>query len=515
MTDSVLSAKPLTDVAVLRQYQEIIADLHLHLHACKRFPHPLQYPVLKAFFGDGKRIIMGQCGRSFGKTEDILYIAWRFALTHPGAEIYIICPELKQAKKIYWYKKRVQNYGPRKYVQDLFESKLRVEFTNGSAIILDGCENYDSLRGIKPDLVIYDEFQHHTKHFDEEVMQPNLASGRVSLVVMGTPPKRKCYYTEFRDTVIQKIVEGNPRYFYVELPSASNPINDPEWLEEKRRDLFAKGKQNVWYREYEGKLRFDTESAIFPMFSRFEMSVPRVDIAARLEHRKRKVQYYAIFDPATASCFAALFIAVDPFSSEIFILDVIYEKTRALCTSMRIWARANEIKSRWNDELGEWTNIYDEAETWFANEVLQELEGGEDGFSLQPTHKKPRNKIDGEDGRPGESVLMMAMLLKKFWVNEECADFFEEMENYVKDESGDYPTTDDHLVDCLMYFSMDAGYKIREDIDPELLKEEFRKNNVRVQRLEDVAREMAHDGDYAHEADSDYYDDEEIGSIWN
>jgi hypothetical protein len=513
-------AKPNTnpvsgDHVALGDYQKIISDLHSHLWTAKRFPHVEQFPVLKAFFGEGKKIIQGQCGRNFGKTEIILYIAWRYGLTHPNSEIYIICPEVKQAKKIYWFKRRIQNYGPRQYVANLFESKLRVEFTNGSTITLDGCENYDSLRGIKPDLVIYDEFQHHSHLFDEEVMQPNLASGKVSLVVMGTPPKRKCYYTEFRAAVLEKVKEGHPAYFYVELPTSANPVNSPDWLAEKKADLFRKGKKNVWYREYEGKLVFDTESAIFPMFSRETLCRSRQWLVDEIRTKGRKLKFYALFDPATASTFGALFFAHNPYTSEVYILDEIYEKIRPLMRSLVIWERSNAIKESFGVEPELWFNIYDEAEAWFENEVAGEMDNevGQE-YSLQPTHKLRKNKIDSEDGRPGESLIMSMMLSGKMYINEECTNLCDELENFVKDEKGDYPTDNDHLVDCLFYFTLSSGYTVKHDRDTEAEKAEEVKKRRR-ETTDEVLAECQAESDYAEGYEHDYYDDDGAGVIWN
>lgn len=502
----------LQDLDYLEYCRQVLADLHTHLHAVHRFPHRAQGGLLRAVFAENRRVVMAQCGRSMGKTEMILYVAWRFALTHPGTETYIICPELKQAKKIYWYPRRLQHYGPRKYILDEWESKLQVTFKNGSHILLDGCENYEALRGIKPDMVIYDEFQHHSKYFDEEVMQPNLSTGNVTLVVMGTPPKRDCYYCEFRNTVLEKTQMGHRNYTYVELPSSANPILDREWLYEKEADLRAKGKINVWLREYEAKLVFDTESAIFPMFSREKMVYSDAWIRKRIEQDKRKLQFYAIFDPGTATCFAVLFIAVNPYTSDVFLLDEIYETRRAETPALTIWWRANNKKRSYQDEMSVWTNYYDEAAAWFENEVRRELP--DDDFALIPTHKGRRNSIDGEEGRPGESLIMSMMQHGKLHISDRCEKFCWEVENYVKDEQGRYPTTNDHLVDCLFYFINESNYSLRVEVD-EYGEERLVIKAKRRETFSEVIEQELQKSDYTRGLDEGTYDTEDVTDIWN
>lgn len=448
------------ELQTLAYYNQVLFDLHEHLRRVRRFPTNEQAAPIRALFNDGKKIIMCQCGRSFGKTEDNLYIAWRFALTTPGAEVYIVCPERLQAKKIYWLRKRLQYYGPQKYVREHRESELRTVFKNGSYICLDGCENYEALRGIKPSLVIYDEFQHHTHEFDEEVMQPNLASG-TPLIVMGTPPKSDCYYVEFRENHIAAINGGDETRFYMELPTWCNPTQNRIWLENKRQELLRRKRYNVWLREYEAKLVFDTDSAIFPTFDKRRHVYPGPFIKNLIERDRSKLQWYAVFDPGTTTCFAVLFACINPYTSQVFLLDEIYERQREETQASKIWERAEKIKQAHFPRLAEWRNVYDEAAAWFANEVAAPY-----GAALTPTRKaKERSK---EDTRPGESLIKTLMDLEhKLFISEKCKNLIWEIENYVTNDKGQYPVKNDHLLDCLHYLVTDSYFSIAEDVDTE------------------------------------------------
>lgn len=498
------------DQKILNHQSEVLRKLHSHLKQVGRFPHEGQARIIRPFFNERKKIIQGQCGRSAGKTESILYIAWRYALTHPGSETYIICPELKQAKKIYWMPRRLQYYGPQEYVLEHRESELRTVFTNGSYIILDGCENYEALRGIKPNFVVYDEFQHHSPHFDEEVMQPNLQSGKVSLLVFGTPPKRHCYYVDFRKALLENISLGDKDCLYVELHSASNPTSDQNWLAKKKAELIRRDKYNVWLREYEGRLVFDTESAILPFFNPDKHIKPHSLLINLIKRDKHKLNWYALYDPGTTSVFAALFIAVNPYTSQVFVLDEIYAEERRECTSQAIYTKASEIKSDLFDREDAWTEYYDEAAAWFANEV-------ESIFSanLNPTRKQKVMTLNDES-RAGESILNMVMMQDNtFFVSDRCEKFKWEIEQYVQDDKGNYPKTNDHLMDLLFYFVNNTGYTIVEDADPEMVEDDTkilkRPRESIAQAIESVKKK----NDISYGLGEDYYDEDPAGGIWN
>jgi len=495
---------------VLNRQNEVLSKLHAHLKAVDRFPHEGQADVIKAFFNDRKKIIQGQCGRSFGKTETVLYIAWRYALLNPGKEIYIICPELKQAKKLYWLPKRLQNYGPQEFVFEHRESELRTVFTNGSYIILDGCENYEAMRGIKPDLVFYDEFQHHSQYFDEEVMQPNLSSGKVSLVAFGTPPKVDCHYVHFRDNMLNNIARGNNKYLYIELPSDKNPTLDTEWLKEKKADLIRRDKYNIWLREYEGKMVFDTDSAIFPFFSEKKHVYAHSYLVNVIHRDRNKLRWYDLYDPGTSTTFAGLFIAHNPYTGQIFVLDEIYAQERKECTTQAVYKKSIEIRADLYDYEDEWLGYYDEAAAWFANEVQDQF-----GRNLMPTHKQKKHRTN-EEARAGESILNAAMMAEGlFLVSDRCQKFVWEILQYVIGEGGKYPTKNDHLMDLVFYYVNETNYSIIEDVEPSLGSYDAQTASRPVKSIAQDMHERKMQTDMSYGYGDEMYDTDTGDDIWN
>lgn len=455
-------------------HKQIMADINdriVNYH--KRPLNPAQIQVSQDYFVRQKRIVQSQWGRNAGKTEDILYNATTAGLLKPKSWSMIICPQIKQGKKIYWHKKRLQDYAPPKYIKDISSTDMRVEFFNGSLVTVDGCENYESLRGAKPDLVLYDEFQHHSREFHLEVMQPNLQQKSSRLLVYGTPPKqRSAYYVEFRQELIDQIKSGDQDRSYYEFPSSVNPVNDPVELEKIRVALFKSGNEVIWYREYMGQLVFGGEGAIFPKWNHETHMMNHDVLMSYLEGDRSKLRWYTICDPGTTSCFAILFAVHNPFTQQLFIIDEIYEKDRGRMDTRQIW---NQIMKKWeelypNAPTRTWKVIYDEAAAWFQREVAANFK-----YPMMPSDKYSQRSAEEDD----ISRIRMAMAEQGcFNVSKRCKNLQWEIESYMTDEKGDYPDVNDHLIDTLCYLFQRASWKLVEKASPGLVPDNFRKRET-------------------------------------
>lgn len=447
----------------IHNHARIMAAINHHVNVVReQCLHDGQKKIAKAYFLEGKRIIQCQLGRNGGKTETILYIAWVHACLNPGSHIYIICPERKQAKEIYWASDRLRKYGPEEFIAFPKESELRLEFKNGSFICTEGCENAPALRGIKPHLVFYDEFQDHTQEFDLEVMRPNLIAKRSSLIVMGTPPKAYCYYVKFRERLLDAIQRGDKTRFYLELPTECNPAIDKVELLKIKDEHIRNKEEFIWLREYEGKLIFGGEQAVFPIFHAKRKEIVRDAglIKTLYERDRSKLEWHAVFDPGTTTCFAVLFAAINPYTSQIFVLDEIYETNRTKNSVGEIWPRVEAIIAKHYPFQAEWRLTCDEAEAWFINEVAQRY-----GVAISPTHKSSRDKDKDL------SIIKDAMATGKLLIPDHSEKLIWEIENYATDEEGNLPKKHDHLVDDLRYLIAASAYNINEEVDEERQEE--------------------------------------------
>lgn len=461
-------------LSALGRHAEIMRKVYARINEVHKRPlHPAQVKVAKDYFTKGIRVCMSQWARNCGKTECALFLATVACLLNDNFQVMIVCPELKQGKKIYWHKKRLQNYPPPEYIKDINSTEMKVEFNNGSFITVDGCENYESLRGVKPDLVIYDEFQHHSKEFHLEVMEPNLLSVDKCLYIFGTPPKRRsAYYVEYREQLLKLIKNDDVTTAYYEFDASVNPVNDPALLAARRKQLIESDNEVIWYREYEGKLAFGGEDVVFPKWNPEPSGVVghwrrHKVLMSYLENDKSKLKWYTIFDPGTSTCFAVLFIAYNPYTQQIYVLDEIYEKDRKRTTAKQIWERARKKEQELYFEGTQvtWRRIYDEAAAWFHNEVSALYKGQR--LNLSPSQKQSSNE------ETDISRIKMAMAEPQcFHVSDRCYWLRWEIESFVTDEKGEYPDKNNHLIDDLKYFMQTSSWTLLERAE-EFLHNEY------------------------------------------
>lgn len=411
--------------------------------------HDGQLPLVKAIFYEGKMEAMMQCGRSFGKTEVVLYVATRWAISTPNQVIYILCPQRKQAKELYWACRRLQNYPHPSMIKEERDSEIRLVFNNGSFICLDGSDNYASLRGIKPNLVIYDEFQDHDRRVDE-AMRPNLGSKRAPLIRIGTPPDIECYYTDVRADILKHVKRKSPYHFYLERPTWSNPYFDKEFLEREKERLKERGEEAQYLREYEAKFIPGGVGAVFPMFHGRKPTIVKsqAEILKMISKDRKNMNWYTIVDPGQ-SCFAVLFACVNRYTSQMFLLDEVYERDRNHTSSGRIWPRVKEIQKRLCGYDNKWSVYSDEAASWFPLEIFDQF-----GENVYPTKKAKHNKKD-------DISFLKDLMLRddSLYIASHMVGFIKEIESYVTKDDGTYIKRNDHQIDNWRYLTSLSGFR--------------------------------------------------------
>jgi len=149
-------------------------------------------------FQSTKRFRVLVAGRRFGKT----YLAVAELLrgtSWPGFTAWLIAPTYRQAKQIAW--KRLKELAA-PLILKTNETDLSVELSTGGFIALRGADNYDSLRGVGLDGVIFDEAADIAPEVWTEVVRPALSDRLGWALFIGTPKgfdKFHDLYTEALD----------------------------------------------------------------------------------------------------------------------------------------------------------------------------------------------------------------------------------------------------------------------------------------------------------------------------
>ena len=115
-----------------------------------------------------------------------------------------------------------------------------------------------------------------------------------------------------------------------------------------------------------------------------------------------------------------------------------------------------------NTGESEWRMGYDEAEAWFANEMLDQF-----GMHFEPT-QKAKNEKD-----KGITLIKDALLSGKVVLSDRCKKLFWEMDNYQKDDNGKFIKKNDHLIDCFRYILGASYYTLNESVEVNPEKDEM------------------------------------------
>lgn len=426
-------------------------------------------------FKTKRKRIFAQCGRNWGKSVAIAFLIVKFALLNPSSACYIICPEKEQGKEIYWSSGLLRGMIPDKYMglntmnkEDAAKNELRYVLKNKSFVKILGADSPDSLRGIKPKCCAYDEY----RDFKSNVywsMEANLLGKNATLIIGSTPPDVLGHYSELREHFMKEVQRGNEMYYYLELPTETNPHITKEALNDVKRRLMAHGQMRVWEREYMAKFIPGGASSVFPMFAerREEIVKPSYLIDELVKNDKDTLDFYAMFDPASSSVFAVLICAINKYTSQIFLLREIYERDRYKTSSIDIWKRTNEIKQVYMKKLERWENVYDEHESWFYRDLDRYEVLTLEGTSLEPTSKQSRDKQEDL------AIIKDLMLLdNRFFISDQCPNLINEIESYATDKDGKIVKKKDHQLDNLRYLISASDFTLNEqpNYDEYLLK---------------------------------------------
>jgi hypothetical protein len=139
----------------------------------------------------------------------------------------------------------------------------------------------------------------------------------------------------------------------------------------------------------------------------------------------------------------------------VLVLDEMDTENGAEMVVRRQWERAKALmcEATGNDGVGAWVVAYDDAETWFANELLEQC-----GVVALPCQKGKKSKMQGR------SMIKELILRDQIEWSDRCVKTLWELENYVDESSRD------HHVDLHRYLFTVSGYRIAEVPEPELDK---------------------------------------------
>jgi hypothetical protein len=420
-------------------------------------PHDKQLSALAALLFDGNKRLAIEWGRRTGKGDLFVAAAGLWGKIYPNSHSYYFVGERTQGKEILWDSNKITDICPGSWILDMTVSDLRVYWT-GSTINkktgrgegwfkIDGCDQFDKRRGIEPKrgLVFVDEAREVKEEFISQVIKPTLARWASPFLISSTPPDdildeqdptKSHWMLRLFDEIKQ-----DKRGYYSHATSLQNPHLSAEWLAEEEQTLANRGESDIWQREYLAQRVPKTTGRKFPMLSRPAHVMLYDDMLADIDDNPRFWDYYALTDPAGSSVWAWNIIALNKFDRRIYVVDEIDETNQHRMTTTQIWPVALNKMMPLESDIEDWHLHYDEAETWFANEMIDKYD-----ISFLSSDKARQSKTEGF------TIIKDTLLAGQLMFSDRCKHTLWELENYEHNKSRD------HHVDLLRYFVHVSGY---------------------------------------------------------
>ena len=173
-------------------------------------PHKSQAEVAEAC--SKHRYVVVRAGRRFGKSSLALNIVFREALRNPG-RYWIIAPEYKQAKSIYW-RELVDEYIPENLIIQKNDNELILKIRSmveGKTSIIEfkGSDKEDSLRGAGLKGVVLDEYAFQKEYVWDKILSPMLVQTNGWALFITTPNGVANHFKKFWDDAVALEAAGN------------------------------------------------------------------------------------------------------------------------------------------------------------------------------------------------------------------------------------------------------------------------------------------------------------------
>lgn len=175
-----------------------------------------------------------RAGRRAGKSTVAIEIMLFTAISKKNINVFYLSPNMKQSRAIIWEQLKTRLAG----VGKLNESRLEVELPTidrgTSRIFLSGFEARESFRGLRADLIVFDEVDSCPDFFlgFQEIFRPSLIDTIGNALFISTPKKES--RNLFR---LEKIAQTDSDYACFHFTSLDNPFLPQEEKDKAKKEL--------------------------------------------------------------------------------------------------------------------------------------------------------------------------------------------------------------------------------------------------------------------------------------
>lgn len=274
----------------MKQLQGLKVETIIHLN--KFVARSYQLPICHALENKGYKRILAIMPRRAGKDLMAFNLCIRAALRKPSI-IYYIFPTYAQAKKVIWDSltndgTRFLDYIPSQVIDSLNGQEMKIRFKNGSLIQLLGSDNFDSLMGTNPSLVVFSEYALQDPRAYQYI-RPILAANEGTAIFLSTPRGKNHLYT------LYEMARNNPESWFCSKLTLNDTQHIPLHEIERERseglmseDLiqqeyytsFDMGVEGSYYSKYLDRMRVKGQIGDVPWEPGFKVHVA-IDIGVR------------------------------------------------------------------------------------------------------------------------------------------------------------------------------------------------------------------------------------------
>ena len=266
--------------------------------------HSNQYEV----WSDPHRFKVLCAGRRWGKSTLALTAALTVLAEKKNAIAAVVAPTYQQAKDIYWRDPmKIPSIIPPDAIAKKNDSELFLQLkATNSYLYLRGSDRPDTLRGLRYDFVVLDEYAQMKEKVWEEIIQPALLDAGGTAMFISTPFGYDKFYKLWKKG--QKMDKEWKSWRYT---SYDNPYLDKKVIEQARTDT----DEDTFAQEYLAEFR-KLKGMVYKDFDRSVHVIPPKEISPYQSH-------YRAIDFGYVNPTAVLFTAIDD-DKNLIIYDEIY-----------------------------------------------------------------------------------------------------------------------------------------------------------------------------------------------
>jgi hypothetical protein len=192
--------------------------------------HPRQKEIVES----KTRFKVIRSGRRSGKSSVCIEIMLFEAMREKGNNIFYVSPTQKQSRSIIWESLKSRLAGIGKLNESRLEAEVPTADGGTSHIYLSGFEARENFRGLKADLIVFDELDTMPNFFVgwQEIFRPALTDTEGRAIFVGTPKKENPNLRR-----LEKQAEVDEDWEGFQFATSSNPHIPKEELAKAEKEL--------------------------------------------------------------------------------------------------------------------------------------------------------------------------------------------------------------------------------------------------------------------------------------